>query len=180
MQRLLTDEWIATLPAEAKQADAYSYRAQAEYQETMRQGHALSPEERQLALQLALNDVTQALTVRDRAIDHYYRGLILEELGDLVKALDEYQWVVYWSAIYPYPFKNGDFDKRVGSVSDQIQEMIAAAAASATPTSTPTGQGVQRRTATPTPTRTPTRTPTPRPTATPTVPPPTATPMPIP
>jgi tetratricopeptide (TPR) repeat protein len=180
MQRLLTDQWIATLPAEAEQADAYSYRAQAAYQETMRQGRALSPEDRQLALQLALNDVTQALTVRDRAVDHYYRGLILEELGNLVKALDEYQWVVYWSAVYPYPFKNDDFDKRVASVSDQIQEMIAAAAASATPTITPTSRGVQGKTATPTPTRTPTRTPTPRPTATPTAPPPTATPMPIP
>jgi tetratricopeptide (TPR) repeat protein len=180
MQNLLSDQWIATLPDEAERADAYSYRAQAQYREVLRQGRALSPEERQLDLQLALNDVTQALTVRETAVDHYYRGLILEELGDLVRALDEYQWVTYWSAVYTYPFKDANFDKRMASVADKVQEMIEAAAASPTPTRTPTSQAAQRRTATPTPTRTPTKTTTPRPTATPTTVPPTATPVPIP
>jgi len=180
MQNLLSDQWIATLPDEVERADAYSYRAQAEYREVLRQGRALSPEERQLALQLALNDVTQALTVRESAVDHYYRGLILEELGDLVRAMDEYQWLTYWSAVYPYPFKNDDFDQRVASVADRIREMVEATAATLTPTMTPTSQGVPRKTATPTLTRTPAATATPRPTATATAPLPTATPLPIP
>jgi tetratricopeptide (TPR) repeat protein len=174
MLRVLTDDFIGGLETAVQQADAYAYRAQAQYQDTLQRGASLSKDERRLNYQLALNDATQALMVRDSPVDHYYRGLILEALGEPLEAYDEYQWVVYWGDVYPYPFENSDFENRVARVAEVVQEAVAEAAATPTPVSSPE----PGKTATPSPspsptlraTSTPTRTPTP--TSTPTAVPP--------
>ncbi|MBN2304878.1 MAG: tetratricopeptide repeat protein [Anaerolineae bacterium] len=124
MLRLLGDEFINSLPDEMQRADGYSYRAQARYQDTRSRGDNLSEADRHLAYGLALNDVTQALAMRDSAVDHYYRGLILEALAEPVKALEEYQWVQYWDALYAYPFSNAEFDRRLANLAEQVGELV--------------------------------------------------------
>jgi hypothetical protein len=175
MLNALTDLFIAALETEDQRAEAYSYRGQAGYWDTQRRGLSLSEGERQLAYQLALNDLTQALTVRESVVDHYYRGLILEELNDPLRAYEEYQWVDYWGDVYPYPFKNEDFNDRYAALAREAQDLIEAAAATPTPTPgpeptetpratpTPRSTATGAPTATPTATFTPTRTPTPTP-----------------
>lgn len=117
---LLNDTFIAGLGA-SQQADAYALRAQARYWNTQRQGSTLNDGEQQLNYQLALSDITQALSVRERAVDHYIRGLILEETGDFSRALDEYLWVDYWNDLYDYPFDDEDFEDRVDSVTERVE-----------------------------------------------------------
>ncbi len=165
----LSDAFVASLTALDQRADAYSYRAQARYWTTVRRGVSLAQSERQSALQQALADVALALAVRQTAVDHYVRGLILEELGDIVPAYEEYQWVVYWSDLYPYPFTTSEFDRRFAALADRVQQLteLAIATPTPTPTATPGGGAV------PSPTRTQTP-PGPRATATP-----TSTPAPV-
>jgi tetratricopeptide (TPR) repeat protein len=169
MLRALSDQFVTGLTSPAEQAEAYSYRAQARYQDAEQRGSSLSDSERQLALQLSLTDVSQALSVRESSVDHYYRGLILEASDQPVRALDEYQWLLYWSNVYPYPFRNNAFDQRVAAVISQLQE-LAASESTATPYPTLTPAVTQTPTRTPTagPTGTATRTPTPTITPTPT------------
>jgi hypothetical protein len=174
MLRLLTDDFIARLETANQQADAYAYRAQAQYWDTRQRGVSLSASERRLAYQLAQNDLTQALTIRESPVDHYYRGLILEELDEPFQAYDEYQWVMYWGDVYPYPFENSDFENRVARVAEVVQEAVVLAAATPVPsvvpvqeTVTPTLGPTSRVTSTPRPTVTRTPTPTLEPTALP-------------
>ncbi len=163
--RVLTDDFIAQLDTEVQRADAYAYRAQAQYRDTLQRGASLSVDERQLNYQLALNDLTQALTVRESPVDHYYRGLILEELDELPQAYDEYQWVTYWGNVYSYPFEDGNFEERVARVAAVVQEIVSQAAVTPAPSAEPGAED----TSTPSPTTaTPRPTSTPRPTATPT------------
>lgn len=152
MLDLLNDGFVFGLGSD-QQAEAYSYRAQARYFETLRLS-SLTDTDRQAAFQVALDDVNRALAVRDAAIDHYYRGLLLEGLGRLNEALGEYQWVIYWSQWYSYPFKNNQFDDRV----ERLTETILAQA-TPVPTATATS-AVRPATSTPTPTLTPTLAPT--------------------
>jgi tetratricopeptide (TPR) repeat protein len=165
---------------EQQQADAYSYRAQAQYRETIRRASSLTDEERQAAYVQALDDVNRALAVRDTPVDHYYRGLILEEMQMLSPAVEEYQWIAYWNDWYPYPFKDDSFDSRTDRLLGTIREATSAAEATreaieatmATPTRViPTATLTRPPTATPTatPTLTPTVTITPSPTITPTL-----------
>jgi hypothetical protein len=119
---------------------------------------------------LSLTDVSQALSVRESSVDHYYRGLILEASDQPVRALEEYQWLLYWSEVYPYPFRNSAFDQRVAAVINRVRE-LAASQPTATPFPTLTPAITQTPTRTPTsfPTGTATRTPLPSQTPTPTI-----------
>jgi hypothetical protein len=173
LMNVLTDEFIARLETEAQRADAYAYRAQARYWDTRQRGASLSASERRLAYQLAENDLTQALAIRESSVDHYYRGLILEALDETFQAYDEYQWIMYWSDVYRYPFADSDFENRVARVAKVVQDAVEMAAATPTPvpsvepgeTAVPTPSPTRRATSTPVPTST--RTPTPIPTPTP-------------
>jgi hypothetical protein len=161
MLTLLSDAFIAGLPQEGQQADAYSYRAQAQYHQTMQRG--VGAAQGRLALQLALNDNTQALRVRDDAVDQYTRALILEALNEPARALESYRWVLHWSDLYHYPFHDRSLEQRVA--------LVAERAVWPEPTTTPAA-------ATPTSTAAETRTPT-IVTATPTMRSRTATPSPV-
>lgn len=156
----LTDDFVATLSTERERADAYSYRAQAQYWDTQQRGLSLSEGDRQLAYQLALNDLTQALAVRESPVDHYYRGLILEDLNEPVRAYDEYQWLLYWNDVYPYPFKDNAFESRVEQVAEVVQEIVGAEAVTPASTERPEETPTPRPTSTPRPTPTPTPEPT--------------------
>lgn len=143
---LLSDVFIAELPQEAQRADAYAYRAQAQYHQVMQRGAAAG--QGRLALQLALNDNTQALLVRDVAVDQYIRALILEALDEPTRALESYQWVSYWGDLYRYPFHDKSYEQRVAAVAERVAQLAVSevpaveatpAPAQGTATRTPTG-----------------------------------------
>lgn len=161
----LDDALITALASDAQRADAYSYRGQARYWLTMR-NRSLDDDERDLELRLALNDIDQALAVRQRAVDHYFRGLLLAELAEPVPALNEFEWVMLWHTRYGYPFVDDAFERRVVDIAQQVVEELGeealpadepepeepedggepsptAAPASATPTPTPTPAPVE-------------------------------------
>ncbi len=52
----------------------------------------------------ALRSVDAALARVETGSRRFLRGLILEAQGETQAALREYDWVVTWSAVYPYPF----------------------------------------------------------------------------
>jgi tetratricopeptide (TPR) repeat protein len=52
----------------------------------------------------ALNAVDRALANTETGSRHYLRGQILEGLGRNDDAIEEYQWVLSWSNVYPYPY----------------------------------------------------------------------------
>ncbi len=153
----LSDDFVAALEDDAQRAQAFSYRAQARYRETMRRQTALSEEQRQADLQTALTDIEAALAVRETAFDHYTHGLILEALEESSPAYEAYLWVDIWRANYPYPFADEDFQTRFEAVAavahaDHAHEGEAqpettrtpgapspTASPTATPTATPTG-----------------------------------------
>lgn len=142
---LLSDEFIAELPQEAQRADAYAYRAQAQYHQVMQRGAAAG--QGRLALQLALNDNTQALLVRDDAVDQYIRALILEALDEPVRALESYQWVSYWGDLYRYPFHDKSYEQRVAAVAERVAQLAESEAPVAEATLAP-AQGTATRTPT--------------------------------
>jgi tetratricopeptide (TPR) repeat protein len=166
--QLLNDEFVVTLTEDSQRAAAYSYRAQAQYWETQSR-RSLSDEERTAAYQTALNDINQAVQLREVGVDHYYRGLLLQELGMLSAALEEFRWLGYWNEAYAYSFIQEDLDEQANSLEDDVAATATAFAVTAQPTETPTVQGAAPRpTATASPTMTPTITVTPA--ATPTQP----------
>ncbi len=172
MMAKLSDSFISTLADEDQQAEAHSLRAQAQYHLTLQQQGASLTGQGRLALQLALNDLVQALLVRDDPIDQYYRALILEALNDPARAAESYRWVRFWAGWYHYPFVDPTFEAHAAEVEEQAQVWWEE---QARPTATPT----------PTPTLEPTiitRTPPggPTQTGTPTATPPTALPEQIP
>lgn len=168
----LTDPFINGLASERQRADGYSLRAQARYLDTQRNAALLDENDQRLAYDLALNDVTQALAIRESAVDHYYRGLILDELGEFAQALEEYEWVIYWDALYTYPFRTDEFDQRVARVMDEGREILGEEESAVAPPPGPAATSAPPESS-PVPTRTPTQTPTPTatPTATPEPPP---------
>ncbi len=195
---LLTDDFVLRLTDPSQQAKAFSYRAQARYWETVRRQALLTDEERMAAFQQALVDIDRAIQLRENAVDHYFRGLLLERLENPTAALVEYEWVLYWNERYGYPFVDEPFIQRVG-VLKRLEEQLAADQAAEiealfadiriqgsggqAPTATPTRTPLPS--ATPRPTNTPTRTPEPTATSTPTntptfTPTPTDTPVPSP
>lgn len=52
----------------------------------------------------ALRAITNALSAGETGSRHYLHGLILEAQGDTDDAAREYDWVLTWGAVYPYPF----------------------------------------------------------------------------
>lgn len=86
---------LALIPAPASlplalQPVAHEYRARAQY------GLGEFDE--------ALRSVDEALARVETGSRRFLRGLILEAQGKTEAALREYDWVVTWSAVYPYPF----------------------------------------------------------------------------
>ncbi|MFN8449327.1 MAG: tetratricopeptide repeat protein [Anaerolineae bacterium] len=55
--------------------------------------------------QAALDAVNLALGVGETGSRHYWRGRILQEQGDQKGAISDYEWVLAWSEIFPYPFR---------------------------------------------------------------------------
>ncbi len=53
----------------------------------------------------ALNAINAALALGDTGSRHYYRGLIEQAQNDKASAIDDYEWVLAWSQVYPYPFR---------------------------------------------------------------------------
>ncbi len=79
-------------------------------------GDGLPPEQAPIAdeyrarANLGLRNFGDALTNIDRALTvetgtrHYLRGQILEGMGRDDDAREEYEWVLTWAQVYPYPF----------------------------------------------------------------------------
>ena len=156
----LDDSMIMALRTDMQRADAYSYRGQAQYWMTMR-NRSLEADERDLALRLALNDIDQALAIRERAVDHYYRGLLLQELGEIVPALNEFEWVALWHTQYDYPFVDEAFERRLTQVSRQVAEQFETRAEPTEEPGEDAGLSPASTLATRTPAPTATTTPTP-------------------
>ncbi len=135
MLALLSDTFIARLPEESQRADALSYRAQAQYYQIAQRSTTAAGQGR-LALQLALNDNTQALLIRDTAVDQYMRALILEVLNEPARALESFQWVLYWGDWYNYPFQDSSLEQRVVMVAERAAQPEATAVPPATVTPT--------------------------------------------
>jgi tetratricopeptide (TPR) repeat protein len=62
--------------------------------------------------QLALGDTAAALTAINAALAagetgsrHYWRGQILQAKGSNAAAARDYEWVLSWSEVFPYPFR---------------------------------------------------------------------------
>lgn len=147
---LLDNEFIEALPA-GQQPEARSLRAQAQYWSNKQRN--LPAAIGRAAYQTALEDLTLALAGRDAAIDHYFRGLVLAEMGEPGAALAELHWVRFWSAYYPYPFLPADFDQRVLAVETRAAEARAAE------TAPETEPGLERETLAPSARATPSATP---------------------
>ncbi|MGQ9848561.1 MAG: tetratricopeptide repeat protein [Aggregatilineaceae bacterium] len=159
MLQKLSDSFIGALPDKLQQAEALSLRAQAQYHLTMQQQGqgTTSAGQGRLSLQLALNDLTQAMLLRDDPVDQYYRGLILESLKDPVRAVESYRWLLFWSQWYRYPFADQEFEARVAKVEAQakvwLEEQGRPTATPTLLTSTPTPTVETEPGATPMPTR---------------------------
>lgn len=52
----------------------------------------------------ALSSVDNALNTLETGSRHFLRGQILEALDQPEQALREYEWIMTWSEVYPYPF----------------------------------------------------------------------------
>lgn len=122
---LLSDAFIEQLPA-ASQAEAYSLRGQAKYW-TEKQRDLPAAASR-ANYESALEDLDQARARRSAPVDHYFRGLVLLELGEQDQALAELLWVRYWHDMYTYPFLPDDFDAQVAALETQVTEVLALAA----------------------------------------------------
>ena len=108
------------------------------------------------AFEAALDDLDQARTRRGAAIDHYFRGLVLAELGEPDASLVELEWVRYWSEVYDYPFLPADFDQQVMAVEARVAARAVDVETSPESGETPVAQAGPTRTPTgPTPTPTP-------------------------
>ncbi|MBZ0299163.1 MAG: hypothetical protein K8J31_05460, partial [Anaerolineae bacterium] len=52
----------------------------------------------------ALRSINDALANTETGSRHFLRGQILEALEEPQQAVREYEWVLMWSEVYPYPF----------------------------------------------------------------------------
>ncbi len=145
---LLGDAFIEQLPA-ASQAEAYSLRAQAKYWTEKQRD--LPAEASRANYESALEDLDQARARRSAPIDHYYRGLVLLELGELNQALAELLWVRYWHDVYAYPFLPDDFDAQVSALETRATEALALVAQGAGGRTPATRQAAPAPSPTPTP-----------------------------
>jgi hypothetical protein len=71
--------------------------------------------------------------MRESAVDHYLRGLLLEAMRESPQALGELQWVMYWSDFYPYPFRDQMLEDRVNRLARVVGEPIEVTVPTATP-----------------------------------------------
>lgn len=150
---MLDDDFVDALPDERK-AEAYSVRGQARYWVTRQRN--LPATVGRPAFEAALDDLDQARTRRGAAIDHYFRGLVLAELGEPDASLVELEWVRYWSEVYDYPFLPADFDQQVMAVEARVAARAVDVETSPESGETPVAQAGPTRTPTgPTPTPTP-------------------------
>jgi tetratricopeptide (TPR) repeat protein len=70
------------------------------------------------SLSTALQSINSAMTYRETGFRHYQRGLILEAQGNRNNAADEYEWVLTWSEVYPFPFRS-DAQERLNEIRGQ-------------------------------------------------------------
>jgi tetratricopeptide (TPR) repeat protein len=94
---LLSDA-IANATSDDQRADAFEYLARAQL--------ALGSED------AAEDAINAALTASETGSRHYWRGRIYEAQNDVRGAISEYEWVLTWSEIYPYPFRVDAEDRR--------------------------------------------------------------------
>lgn len=123
---MLDDAFIEGLPGD-RRAEAYSLRGQAQYWLAKQRG--LPATVGRAAYEAALADLDQARQRRNAAIDHYFRGLALAEIGELEAALAELHWVGYWNEVYDYPFLPADYEQRVLDVEARAAALAAEAVA---------------------------------------------------
>lgn len=102
VQETTTDEFLEELTPEQR-VEALSYRAKAQYHLTLA-NEELSQNERNRQYQAALSDLSDALEVNENGLDLYYRGLLQEALEETADAIRTYQYILYWSQFYNYPF----------------------------------------------------------------------------
>lgn len=114
---ILDNEFIASLPP-AQQAEAYSLRAQAQY--WLNRQRDLPAAVAPALYQTVLDDLDQALQRQDTPAAHYFRGLVLAEIGRPGAALAELLWVRRWHAHYGYPFLPDNFDQQVAALEAQV------------------------------------------------------------
>jgi len=60
----------------------------------------------------ALAAINTALNVGDTARRRYVRAQILLETGEDAAALSDYEWVLAWSEVFPFNFRNADLETR--------------------------------------------------------------------
>lgn len=109
----------ASLVEQAQPGDTTTYTQAAQYlnQALVTADIAFSPQrgtanEYLARAQLALGDTDSALTAINAALAagetgsrHYWRGQILQAKGDNAGAANDYEWVLSWSEVFPYPFR---------------------------------------------------------------------------
>jgi tetratricopeptide (TPR) repeat protein len=54
----------------------------------------------------ALEAIDASLDVQESVMRHYVRGLILDARGEDDAAAREYEWVLSWSNIFPFPLRD--------------------------------------------------------------------------
>ena len=53
----------------------------------------------------AFDAISAALNSGETGSRHYWRGRIREARGEETSAMRDYEWVLAWSEIFPYPFR---------------------------------------------------------------------------
>lgn len=94
----LLSNTIAAATSPEQRADAYEYLARAQL--------ALGSED------AAEDAINAALAAGETGSRHYWRGRIHEAQGDVRGAIADYEWVLGWSEIFPYPFRVDAADRR--------------------------------------------------------------------
>lgn len=116
---ILTDEFLATLSG-IELADALSYRTEADFALLLENATEEAPLETS-AIEPLLARLQQALTVRETAADYYLLGRLLSASEQPAAALNAYQYVLYWSQFYAYPFTE-DVQDAVETLTETLEE----------------------------------------------------------
>jgi Tfp pilus assembly protein PilF len=53
----------------------------------------------------AQDAINASLSIAETGSGHYWRGRILQAQGDRASAVSDYEWVMAWSEVFPYPFR---------------------------------------------------------------------------
>lgn len=70
----------------------------------------------------ALEAINSALNVADTARRRYVRAQILLETGDAAGALADYEWVLAWSEVFPFNFRDAELETRFTDLRDAQTE----------------------------------------------------------